>query len=134
MSDVSPSELACLNLRHPRARTGRRPRPARLPQGSIPSRARRKAAKAPFILPLKRDQRDLAPIIRLAAMRCAAIAEEPIGIGVGVQPQRVDAVYPGIGNARDDVGFEVELMVPRDRKSTRLNSKSLMRISYAVFC
>src|SRR3546814_6599034 len=31
-------------------------------------------------------------------------------------------------------GREVGVMLPGDRKSTRLNSKSLMRISYAVFC
>src|SRR5688572_10163613 len=58
------------------------------------------------------DQRDLPAISGLAAMGGAAIAEEAVGIGIGVEPERFGPADAGRGEARGDIGLEVELVVP----------------------
>src|SRR3546814_8993539 len=56
------------------------------------------------------------------------------GLGEGALEQVVEC---GIARHLADEGAEAVAAlaeIHRDRKSTRLNSRSLMRISYAVFC
>src|SRR4051812_20093213 len=46
-------------------------------------------------------------------MGCAAKAVEASGIGIGVEPERLDAADPGLRQLRDDEAFEIELPMAR---------------------
>src|SRR3546814_10406543 len=54
----------------------------------------------------------------------AAVAEQPLRLWEIVQQRGCTGVVADLPGGHEEA----------DRKSTRLNSKSLMRISYAVFC
>ena len=41
----------------------------------------------------------------------AAVAEEAVGIGIGVEAERLGAGHAGFGEAGEDIGFEVELVM-----------------------
>jgi acyl carrier protein len=53
----------------------------------------------------------LAAIVRLAAMGRAAVGEETLRLGIGVEPQRLDPPEPCLGEPGDDEGFQVELVM-----------------------
>ena len=59
------------------------------------------------------DQRELAPVGRLAAMRGAAVGEEAGLVGISVEAERLDRADPRRAQARGDVAFEIELPVAR---------------------
>ena len=41
----------------------------------------------------------------------AAVAEEAVGIGIGVEAERLGAGHAGLGEPGEDIGFEVELVM-----------------------
>src|SRR3546814_10677703 len=59
------------------------------------------------------DQRYLAAVAGLTAMRRAAVRVETRGVRIGVLAQHLDARDPGGGEAVRDIGFEVELRMAR---------------------
>jgi hypothetical protein len=46
-------------------------------------------------------------------MRRAAIAEEAILVGIGIEAQRLDIPHARRRDARDDIGFDIELVMAR---------------------
>src|SRR5271169_4066403 len=54
------------------------------------------------------DSRHQAAVVRLLAMGCAAIAEEPPLVGVSVERQVLESVDPGARRALGDIGVEVK--------------------------
>ena len=49
-------------------------------------------------------------VISLAPVGGTAVAEEAVGIRIGIQPQGLDAGQARIGEPRDDIAFEIELV------------------------
>src|SRR5688500_2460184 len=59
------------------------------------------------------DHRYLPAVVRFAAVRRPPIAEEAVGVGVCVEPERLDAGNPRRLQPLDDIGFEVEMRLVR---------------------
>jgi len=59
------------------------------------------------------DSTQLTPVIGFAAMPRAAITEEAIGSGIGVEIESFDLIYASCDQAMNDIGFQVEMRLAR---------------------
>src|SRR4029079_8242151 len=59
------------------------------------------------------DKTDLATVVRLAAVGCAPVAVEAVGVGIGVEMNGLDLRDPGGDEAVPDVSGQVEVKLAR---------------------